>query len=498
MNWRRYNWAKDAVLPLAFATLRACWLWPWLELVRRWLAPSQPGPFLPLALMIGLGLGAMATSRHGAARRSLNAARVLSASVGLVAVVLVLWWRFFRLQYRPWDGQWVAALGAGLTHWGAELPGPFVALLAAAYLWLQGLRDGHRSLNSDDAWQAFGACFVSLVLSLPAAALDGRGAPAGTVHIVLLSFAAGMVALAVSNLQRAQDPGRQVSGSHPPATRYWLGTVASTIIVLLGLGVALSLLVAPEVIAPALRWTFTVLGVVRYGLHSLLVILSYPIFLVLRLLLDWLQSLASSTSLPELTQLRDLQRQLEALPRAPVARGTGSAETYGWLGLAALVVAIGLSFALVLRRYWAGERAEVEETRETMFSPDLLREQLSGLWREWVRRLRRAPVPARSPFLSLEGEDATRRLLRAIYQALLAAAAARGRPRSRGQTPLEYQQALQQALPDSQDALSVITGGYLQARYAPEAPTREQTERARRAWAQLQESLAALDRQEGG
>jgi len=32
MIWRRWNWLSDVWLPLLLATLRACWLWPCLEI----------------------------------------------------------------------------------------------------------------------------------------------------------------------------------------------------------------------------------------------------------------------------------------------------------------------------------------------------------------------------------------------------------------------------------------------------------------------------------
>ncbi len=103
-----------------------------------------------------------------------------------------------------------------------------------------------------------------------------------------------------------------------------------------------------------------------------------------------------------------------------------------------------------------------------------------------------------APFLSLEGEPPTRRVIRALYQALLAAARERGHPRVRGQTPVEYQQMLRRRLPGSQEPLEVITREYMHARYGAHPPTEEQVERARQAWGYLQATLRARDEEERG
>jgi len=163
--------------------------------------------------------------------------------------------------------------------------------------------------------------------------------------------------------------------------------------------------------------------------------------------------------------------------------------------LAVLLLAIGLLFARALRRLLAGEGEEggVEEVRESILSRNLLRQQLARLWRDWLNWLRRRTQSVFNPFLSLEGEPPTRRAVRAVYQALLAAARERGLPRLRHQTPGEYRHGLEAELPTEGDALAVITEGYVQARYDAEPPDVEQAGRVLQAWEQLEGELAPGD-----
>ena len=42
MRWLRWNWLDQGLLPLLLATIRFCWLWPWLILLRQILARYVP------------------------------------------------------------------------------------------------------------------------------------------------------------------------------------------------------------------------------------------------------------------------------------------------------------------------------------------------------------------------------------------------------------------------------------------------------------------------
>jgi len=199
--------------------------------------------------------------------------------------------------------------------------------------------------------------------------------------------------------------------------------------------------------------------------------ISYLIFLLLEPLLQWLQTLTPQDAPPPQIQPPDFQRQLEEMSRdtTPVSLTIG--------GMAALDRLAGLILpdrgdlcpgAAALPK-GAGE--EIDETRETILSRDLLQAQLSALWRNWRDRFRHTPERVIEPFSVAGGRGrCPARGAGHLPGAAGGAAKARGLPRLRGQTPLEYQRTLAEALPGAQDALSTITSGYQRARYAPQPP----------------------------
>ncbi|UCC64156.1 MAG: DUF4129 domain-containing protein [Anaerolineae bacterium] len=500
MRWNRWNWLDDGALPLAMVILRFCWLWPWLALAQRWLAPSCPGTLVSAWPVFGLLLGGLAMTRWALKRAStLAQARVGVAGLGLAVVLSVLWWQLYRPQFALGDAGWVDALGQALVNWHDGVPPPVFALLAAAYLWLRGVQDGHkRPLVREDVWKAFMAGIVALVAIVLASAAGADALPDDTGHLVLLFFATGLAALALTSLEIASRSAGRRFESELRLDRYWLGSVASVIVGLLGLGLLLGALIAPETVAQVLNGIW---GVVRQVLIFLIMIVSlllspflYLLSVVLTPLLRRLFELLSRLrlNLPDLSQLWGLeaggeQESLSIIERVP--------EGLRWIVLALLLLAIGFLFARALRRLLAGEGEEggIEEVRELILSRNLLRQQLARLWRDWLNWLRRQPHPAFSPFLSLEGEPPTRRAVRAVYQALLAAARERGLPRMRHQTPAEYRHGLEAGLPTEGDALAVITEGYMQARYDAEPPAVEQARRVLQAWEQLEGELTPED-----
>ena len=76
MTWPRWHWLNDGLIPLLVITLRVCWLWPWLELLRYWLASTAPRPLVPLWAIFGLFLLSNSTTRLALTRTaSLRQAR---------------------------------------------------------------------------------------------------------------------------------------------------------------------------------------------------------------------------------------------------------------------------------------------------------------------------------------------------------------------------------------------------------------------------------------
>lgn len=493
MSWRRWPWPDKLALPLLLSVLRTFWLWPWLELARRGLAPAQTGPLLSLPLMVGVFLAGLVTARRalrGTGR--LSRARLVVVGIGLVASLGLLWQQFYRPEYPLWQIGWMSVLGQDMTRWSQAVPAPFLVILAAVYLWQQGVRDGCKSLYHDEVWAAFAGGTLMLALAAVVAAATAGDLLAAVGSLVLPFFAAGMAALAFSSLQpMTGSPGRGTDEAPPGPNRYWFVSVISVVAGLLGLGLLLSIVITPDAVAHLLRGVSPALAFLQNVLLYAVLIISYPIFLILAPLIGWLKGRAQLITPGEGFNWADFQRQFQDLPGGGFSLAPAASEGIRWGGGLILILAIGLIFALALQRFWRMEEEPVEETRELMFSRQLLQTQLSSLWRRWLDRRKRRPGPLFDPFLSLAGEEPNRRVVRTIYQALLAAAAGRGKSRRPGQTPDEYQHTLNEIWPDSPEALDALTGGYMQARYAPDAPEYGQVEGVRRAWQELDSALAA-------
>jgi hypothetical protein len=141
-----------------------------------------------------------------------------------------------------------------------------------------------------------------------------------------------------------------------------------------------------------------------------------------------------------------------------------------WLALVLLVAGGGLIFWLALRRALASPLADGDEVRDSILSGPLIWAQLRGL----LARRRQRPERGSPPYLPLAGPgDDPRLIVRRAYQAMLEWALSIPLPRAAGQTPGAYADALAGLVPEGREAIQRLTGVYLLARYAAEAPSLE-------------------------
>ncbi|MCB0064679.1 MAG: DUF4129 domain-containing protein, partial [Caldilineaceae bacterium] len=317
-----------------------------------------------------------------------------------------------------------------------------------------------------------------------------RPLPAELFYLIILLFGAGMLALAFSSmkitigLDRALGMGQRRISAMPQMNRYWLSTVFLTVIGLLTAGIAAGIFLAPEQLRRLLDAVGAVISWIGNIVGMVLVAISYVAFAVLylffRLLEPLIQRLLDRMADSPLADLVPPQQDMERMKE--VAQGTAPLpESYRWIGLAIVVALVVLLFALALRRLQSETETNEDEIRESILTADLLQNQLSNLWNRWFGRGRGAS----DPFLSLDGESDARRRIRAIYQQLLAGAAATGAARTPAETPNEYARHLAQAWHTHEQALATITAAYQQARYAPNDPDAAQDAAVNTAWADL-------------
>jgi flagellar biosynthesis/type III secretory pathway M-ring protein FliF/YscJ len=237
-----------------------------------------------------------------------------------------------------------------------------------------------------------------------------------------------------------------------------------------------------------------VLSWIGLALTYVMLALAYVLFWLLRPLIEWLMQRAGEQARQEQEQDGGPVSPLDELSQGDLVEVPPAlVESAQWIGLVVVLVVIGVAIALALRYFRAQTEEDVEETRETIFSTDLLQAQLAALWRRWTARGGMGTDGERSPYLSLADELAARREVRAIYQELLGLARVHGHGREAVQTPLEYLGRLAAAYPGAGEALETLTQHYVAVRYSEEMVPRDVVEGVREAWARLQEVVAESD-----
>ncbi|MBC7317096.1 MAG: DUF4129 domain-containing protein, partial [Chloroflexi bacterium] len=162
----------------------------------------------------------------------------------------------------------------------------------------------------------------------------------------------------------------------------------------------------------------------------------------------------------------------------------GQGLNAGWLLTVLLIVFVAGFLVLFWRRRRRERIVPLEESREIIWSRDLMIEQLRNLLRR--RPKRQTPLP----YFPLEGLADPRIRIRRAYQDLLRLGRQEGWPRRPWQTPLAYRKTLQSAWPQASEALETLTRAYIVARYGAQPPSPEEAEAAERALLSIREGLA--------
>ncbi|MCB0113752.1 MAG: DUF4129 domain-containing protein [Caldilineaceae bacterium] len=495
MKTQRWNWLDEGLLPALLVLMRTAWLWPWLALLRDWFSPTQPAPVWPLWVIIGLPLlSYLLTDRLLPPRRDImeaqrvNAVQIALAVTGVLLLLVLTWLHFYQGRFPLWSPSWVLSLTYDVTEMEFELPVQILALCSGFYLWLRGVLDGRDAIHHEKVWGTFLAGVVMFALYLWLSRFGAANLRVDAAPWLIVFFAAGMSALAAANLNiaggwstwRRQDNRLQ-------ANRYWLLSIAVTIAGLLGLGILLGWLVAPDEVAwllngvgMVLGWIWQIFSWLLLGVSFVLFWLIYPIYL-------FLQSLINNQASEE--PPREAQEGLPTpTPEAiqQLTDPTQTPEAFRWLGLVVVLLIVFAIFVLVLRRLRAASEEEPEEIHESIYSNDLLQDQLAAFWQGLRNRFGQGAIgPA---FADLTGENDTRRTIRAVYQQVLARAQQSGHPRRSAQTPLEYAPELAETWPQPADAVRVITAGYVEARYGADPPDAATAQAVTAAWTEIEAS----------
>jgi hypothetical protein len=539
--WKRWNWLEEGLVPLAAILMYATWMYPLFAMFIRDSAPDSAAGF-SFVLCLGILIGGTVVGRLAAENRM----GVVIVVVGGIAAVLIalllaipaavqdldlwatdivdqaihgrgdrvipvplmvglstilLWWRGVRIataEYQETRG--VFAVGvvalAGLLLLAfvspagspripgllASMAGP-LAFLASIPIAV-ALALSVRALGAQAAvWSqaALAVGLLSLGLVLPA------GPPLAFVARWVLPFLiTSLVALALHGALDVLREQEHRIGIHLPIDRHWIVTMLGVIGGILLVGLLLSQALAPRAIAEVLGWIRPVWRFLIRVVLFVIFVLAYLFFsLVEPLLAEILNRPPQAVPEPwnsPLTQqdvLKDLTEGSVAIP--PIF--DRMLQVILLLGVIALVGWI-LILAAQRRRRVSTLLGQVVETRETILSLDLVRDQLRSL-------LAGLGKPKALPLFldpGLAGDP--RRAIRMMYQEILARGIQLGVSRARKETPRAYAQKLLILCPNEKASMETLTSAYEAVRYGTTPPTPEHVQAAREAFLCLDAALA--------
>jgi hypothetical protein len=463
------------LLRIAVAVLAVAWLGLWVRWLVRLAAADRFAPEFPAALMLVI-VGAVAL----AARLTLNSplplplARLAVLGVGLAAIV--------GAQQAMYGPRFPVEYFSSLVDWQlAFVPPELIVLVASIYLMWKGIAVGSDQIPHATLVRNFYDGFAALIVLFVLNHFNPLMTAGEAFLPILLFFATGLSALALSSFERARRQQREATGIWLALNRYWLATAASVVGGLVLLGLIVTAVVAPE--------TFAAFSPVRdalapyfepvASLFALLVAaVAAPFFAFYNALFGRAADAPAPTPTPP--------PSVAGTPAPPV--GLTPAEVEQAL-LGRWIITIAAVLGLFLLVAWFGarrfrRRPEVlaDETRESIASRELLVGQLKRLFS------RSRPSPARTlpPYLPLtRSRDDPRLIVRRAYQAMLDWAQTATLPRTPSQTPAQYAAKLARAAPEGAEAVATLTRAYLRARYAAEAPSLEEARSAESAAARL-------------
>ena len=513
--WRHSEWnsVDGLLLPALVGVMRFCWIWPWMLLLQGFLAPSLAAPLMSPWMVIVLPVFSftfarwtMPTLEERRNFRRTNQIRQHIATFGFAALLFLLWLRFQRPDFWLVDPRWLIAAGYDLIYWDAvplEVPGTLLFLLLGIFLWLRGALDGHGQYRHDEIWKAFlsgGAALALFAWILPPGPAVGQSEAAGnpymaaggqlsnSVWLLLLFAGSGLAGLGVANLGKSGGWRRRARVSKLIPNRSWMVGIAMTICVMLGMALLVGLIIQPE--DAAILWS--VLGLIWQGVSTVLIwiitVVAYPFFLLLEYLIRLLRSLFGDRS--QETERNEFAQAPtpEPLPEPPERAVEAMPEPFRWVALLVVAAGVFIIFMLVLRQLRRTPEEEGDEVRESVLTASLLQSQLAELWAHL--RARFGPPPEEpDPFLSLEGESDTRRLIRSVYQRLLALAQIQSAPRLQGETPSRYGGRLAERPGFDGALVQTITGAYDEARYGDLPPSEQTAAAAAEAWQEIEAAL---------
>jgi hypothetical protein len=409
---------------------------------------------------------------------------------GLVAVLVVLGVEYGS-GYTFLSGRWFVYVVQTL---GVTFVRPHTIVLALPvllYLWWRGINLGRKTAGFRDIYLSFLLGMVALIVLIifwqAGSVSASLGAPGpGIAWYVIAFFFFGLMAIAIRHLylMRRSMPGEEAALT---SVRRWLpvmlGVIGGMVAVVFGVASIFSEGFFQSV-GHAAGAVFGFLGkIFNYVLIPFNYLLE-GILWVFRFFIELLRSdqplqsessanVSFSDAFPETTA--------KGLPPEAIM-------AIKWVLIALVIAVVIFILAKAISRLRArGDREEIEEIHESLWSWRGLRDDLRLLFGMLGQRFKRRPAPA-SP--GYRYDDVSGKLdIREIYRRLLWEAARTGMARRRPETAQEYASRLEQWVPEGSEPLVRITDLYTIVRYGEVSAPEGQVDSANSLWRKLRDLL---------
>jgi hypothetical protein len=475
---RGINGRREAIY-VFLAAAEACWVTPVFLALIRVRSPHAP-------VLLWLGILILMLGYSGSYRALVAANLDLRLQQGLLVAGLLL---SIGLMLRLHVLAGLPGIGYGLIPFRnlddvrVVLSSSWMAAMLLIYLWARAIHLADRSVSAESVGFSFRAGVVILIAASFAIRV-ATGLDVSGFVVPYFFFALVAVALArIEDVKLLPDSGRGDGLAAAPFSGFWIGATVAAVAALVLLGMVVAAFFCGGSLEQALKWLsplWMAVVIVLAGLAALLLAL-----------VSWILDLLS-IDLSGLTQgleeaMKQLGQMLTLKPLEPPV-GTETAARLLWLDVLKATVAIGIpllivSLVLLLtwRRLRQGRQADqANEARESLWSARAMASGLQAMLRGGLDRL--------ADLAGLLGRfgPTTRFLaavsIRHIYANLVRMAANAGYPRRQAQTPYEYLGTLREALPGSEEDVTVITEAYIQAHYGQLPDTLEELQRIRACW----------------
>jgi large-conductance mechanosensitive channel len=471
--WKRWNWIEQSLIPVVVAIMRTAWLAPLLQLVLNNVFVHPVDVVYPAWWLLALMLGGTALERWLHPQRW---GVVAAVALGLLAVP-VTWG--LALGFTPETPlRWLWAQIVALTDFSIGLPSGLILMVVTILVWRRGLAADVVKYTS--VWGSFvlGTLMLGGLMLFRVETL--LAIPGMYLNTYMVTFVlAGLLALALLSLTSTLATERRRGSGALTINEYWLLGIASMVLSILLVGWLLGLILAPETVVAVLRFFGPLWDAIAFLLLAIATLIAY---LTMWLIAPLVEALYRRV-MPVIREFRLDELRAYIFEHTPNERSPFRVDIdWGAILRPLLVVlVIGLGVWLFIRAWRRLRRSsdpDVIETRESILSAHLLKEQLRNLFRR-----HKAPTTS---FFPLDPTGSPRDAIRACYQELLASMQKAGLPRPKGATPYGFDALLGDRWPEDKQLLDALTEEYVRARYAPDEPEAEQVARAQQAWQALQ------------